>query len=57
MLEFRRDGITAVANDLRTALGDTGRQQAVNQMAADMQNFLTSDVIYSQRFVPEYQSS
>ena len=55
VLEFRRDGITAVANDLRTALGDTGRQQAVNQMAADMQNFLTSDVIYSQRFVPEYQ--
>lgn len=55
VLEFRRDGITAVANDLRTALGDTGRQQAVNQMAADMQNFLTSDVIYSQRFVPEYE--
>lgn len=55
VLEFRRDGITAVAKDLHNALGDAGRQQAVNQMAADMENLLTSDVVYSQRFIPEFQ--
>jgi hypothetical protein len=55
VLEFRRDGIARIADDLRTALGDTGRQQATTQMAADMQLFLTSDVIYSQRFTPEFQ--
>jgi hypothetical protein len=54
-LEFRRDGIARIADDLRTALGDTGRQQATTQMAADMQNFLVSDVLYSQRFTPEYE--
>jgi hypothetical protein len=55
VLSFRRDGIAAVAGDLRTALGDAGRQQATQQLAADMQNFLASDVIYSQRFIPEFQ--
>ncbi|HEY2604091.1 MAG TPA: hypothetical protein VGI67_21215 [Thermoleophilaceae bacterium] len=54
-LEFRRDGIANIANLLRTALGDQGRQQAVNQIAAQMRNFDASDVIYSQRFVPEFQ--
>jgi hypothetical protein len=55
VFEFRRDGIAKIANDLNTALGDTGREQAMTQMAADMQDFLVSDVIYSQRFTPEYQ--
>ncbi|MGZ4202216.1 MAG: hypothetical protein ACXVRH_09185 [Thermoleophilaceae bacterium] len=55
VLEFRRDGIAAIAKDLNNALGDTGRQQATQQIAADMQNFLTSDVIYTQRFTPEYE--
>jgi hypothetical protein len=55
VLEFRRDGIAAIASDLRTALGDAGRQQATTAIAAEMQNFLTSDVIYSQRFVPELE--
>jgi hypothetical protein len=55
VLTFRRDGIARIADDLHTALGDTGRQAAATQMAADMQDFLASDVIYSQRFTPEYQ--
>jgi hypothetical protein len=54
-LEFRRDGIANIANLLRTALGDQGRQQAVNAIAAQMRNFDASDVVYSQRFVPEFQ--
>jgi len=54
-LEFRRDGIANIATQLRTALGDQGRTQAVNAIAAQMRNFDASDVIYSQRFVPEFQ--
>lgn len=54
-LEFRRDGIANIATQLRTALGDQGRQGAVNAIAAQMRNFDASDVIYSQRFVPEFQ--
>jgi hypothetical protein len=54
-LEFRRDGIANIATQLRTALGDQGRQAAVNAIAAQMRNFDASDVIYSQRFVPEFQ--
>lgn len=54
-LEFRRDGIANIATQLRTALGDQGRQQAVNAIAGQMRNFDASDVIYSQRFVPEFE--
>jgi hypothetical protein len=54
-LEFRRDGIGAVARDLPTALGDTGRSEATRRIAAQMQNFLASDVIYSQRVIPNLQ--
>jgi hypothetical protein len=54
-LEFRRDGIANIANLLRTALGDQGRQAAVSAIAAQMRNFDASDVIYSQRFTPEMQ--
>jgi hypothetical protein len=55
VLEFRRDGIANIATELRTALGDQGRQAATNAIAAQMRNFDASDVIYSQRFVPEFE--
>lgn len=55
VLEFRRDGIANIATQLRTALGDQGRQAATNAIAAQMRNFDASDVIFSQRFVPEFQ--
>ncbi len=54
-LEFRRDGIANIATQLRTALGDQGRQDAVKAIAAQMRNFDASDVIFSQRFVPEFE--
>ena len=50
-LEFRRDGLKGIANDLPRALGDQG-EKATENIAAQMQNFLTSDVVYTQRFVP-----
>jgi len=56
-LGFRRDGLTHVAAVLPTALGDTGRAQANLEIAGYMQDFLASDVIYSQRFLPNLQSA
>jgi hypothetical protein len=50
-LKFRRDGVTAIARDLPRASADQGdRRRGVEQVAASMQNFLTSDVIYQTRF-------
>ena len=45
-LEFRRDGLKGIADDLPQALGDRG-EEATQNIAAQMQNFLTSDVIYA----------
>ena len=53
-LEFRRDGLRGIASDLPRALGDRG-EQATENIAAQMQNFLASDVIYSQRFFPRLE--
>ncbi|MEA2444329.1 MAG: hypothetical protein QOJ12_1621 [Thermoleophilales bacterium] len=55
-LEFRRDGLKGIAADLPRALGDRG-QQATQNIAAQMQNFLASDVIYSQRFRPRAEAA
>ena len=51
-LEFRRDGLAAVADSLPQALGDQERRQGTNDVTASMQDFLASDVVYTQRFVP-----
>jgi len=55
-LEFRRDGITAVATELPTALGDANTDAAAARIAAAMQEFLASDVIYNQRVLPKLKS-
>ena len=52
-LEFRRDGLDQVGDALPTALGDQERRQGTDRVTAQMQNFLASDVIYSQRFIPK----
>jgi hypothetical protein len=59
-LEFRRDGLDGIASVAATgtdtgdgATGATGEETDPNKLiAAQMQSFLTSDVIYSQRFLP-----
>ena len=51
-LELRRNGLGAVADALPTALGDQERREGTERVTAQMQLFLASDVIYSQRFVP-----
>jgi hypothetical protein len=51
-LEFRRDGIGRIARELPTALGDQGREEATGRIAVTMRDFLASDVIYAERFLP-----
>jgi hypothetical protein len=50
-LEFRVEGITKIAALLPTALGGQSKQ-ATNLIAGDMEIFLGSDVLYSQRVAP-----
>jgi hypothetical protein len=51
-LELRRDALTAVASELPTALGDANTDAASARIAAAMQEFLASDVVYNQRGLP-----
>jgi hypothetical protein len=55
-LEFRRDGLEAIANALPTALGDQDRRRGTRTVAFQMQVFLASDVVYTRRFVPRLAS-
>ncbi len=56
-MEFRRDGLAAIADDLPRALGDQERREGTDRVTAQMQSFLASDVIYTQRFVPNLQAA
>lgn len=53
-LEFRRDGLDAIGQKVRTALGDQSdaATEASTSIAGQMQSFLASDVIYRARVQP-----
>lgn len=51
-LAFRRDGLAEISGLITLALGDEQPEEATEEIAANMQQFLTSDVIYSQRSYP-----
>jgi hypothetical protein len=55
-LDFRTEGVAKVASLVRTALGGQAKQ-ASTPIAGDMEIFLASDVIYSQRVVPLIQQT
>ena len=57
-LEWRRDGLASIAERIRTALGDSGdaADQAIQQIAGQMQVFLASDVAYQTRVTPTIKS-
>lgn len=55
--ELRRDALRSIARDLHTALGREGRGQAITRIAGQMQAFLASDVLFSQRAFPEIQTA
>jgi hypothetical protein len=44
--ELRRDGLAATSEEIGTALGDEGREDAIAAISEDMQFFLASDVLY-----------
>jgi hypothetical protein len=57
-LEFRRDGLDGIAREAAGATAEDGAAEddeadPNERIAAQMQFFLTSDVIYSQRYLPE----
>jgi hypothetical protein len=55
-LDLRAEGVAKVASLVRTALGGQAKQ-ASTTIAGDMEIFLASDVIYSQRVVPLIQET
>jgi hypothetical protein len=55
-LDLRAEGVAKVASLVRTALGGQAKQ-ASTLLAGDMEIFLASDVIYSQRVVPLIQQT
>jgi hypothetical protein len=55
-LDFRVEGLTKIAALLPTALGGQ-RKEATEKIAGQMELFLASDVIYSQRVVPLIQQT
>jgi hypothetical protein len=55
-LDLRVEGLTKVAALLRTALGGQSKQ-ASSTIAGDMEMFLASDVVYSQRVAPLIQQT
>lgn len=55
VLEFRRDGIKGIADRLPTALGDQDRREGTDDVTAEIQSLLASDVVYLQRFDPALQ--
>jgi hypothetical protein len=56
LFDLRAEGLTKIAALTPTVLGGQGKQ-AATQIAGDMEIFLASDVIYSQRVVPLIQQT
>jgi hypothetical protein len=52
LMDLRTEALAKIADKVRTALGDQGAEAAVNEIAGQMQSFLSSDVLYSQRVSP-----
>ena len=44
--ELRRDALAGIADDIPTALGNEGRDEAIDGIAADMRALLASDVLF-----------
>jgi hypothetical protein len=55
-LDLRAEALVKVANQIRSALGGQGKS-ASSLIAGDMEMFLASDVIYSQRVAPLIQQT
>jgi hypothetical protein len=58
-LEWRRDGLDRIAQEIRTALGDSGEaaDAAIENIAGQMEAFMASDVAWETRVVPFIKSA
>jgi hypothetical protein len=58
-LEWRRDGLDRIAQEVRAALGDESEQAdaAIEQIAGQMETFLASDVAWETRVIPFIRSA
>jgi hypothetical protein len=57
-LDMRASGLGKIAGEIRTALAEGDQAaQAVDQIAAQMQQFLASDVVYDTRVIPFIQEA
>jgi hypothetical protein len=56
-LEFRESGVSRIADLLPSALAEQDRREGTESIAAEMQKFLASDVIFSQRVIPTLQAA
>jgi hypothetical protein len=58
-LEWRRDGLSRIAEQIRTALGDEGEaaDAAIEEIAGQMAVFLASDVAWYTRVVPHIEGA
>jgi hypothetical protein len=56
-LELREQGLSGIAREIPTALGDEQREEAIASIAAQMRSFLASDVIYSQQVQPALEDA
>ena len=52
VLELRRDGFADITDALQVALGDQQRREGSDDVAKQMQVFLASDIVDTQRFRP-----
>ncbi len=58
VLNLRLEGLTKIGDQIPAALGrGQASQNAIDKIAGEMQNFLTSDVVYSQRVAPLIQDA
>jgi CARDB len=57
VIQLRRNALTNISNNVSTALGKEGREQAVNKIAFQMKAMLASDVLYRQVSQPEMQDA
>lgn len=58
VLELRRDAVAAIADQIQPALAKgAGAAAATRRVAGEMQNFLASDVVFSQQVFPQIRDA
>jgi hypothetical protein len=56
-MQLRRNALANISNSISTALGEEGRQEAIDKIAYQMKALLASDVLYHQIAQPEMEDA